>query len=198
VKSKIEYAPIILASASPRRLELLGQIGIVPSHIIPADIDEEPGAAEKPQDLALRLAESKALHVKATITDADAFILAADTVVSCGRRLLEKPADEAEARMFLKLLSGRRHRVMSGVSVIAPDGKQISRVSETIVKMKRLDTLDMDRYIASGEWQGKAGGYAIQGFAASYIKSIQGSYSNVVGLCLYDTMQILKGVGAIK
>lgn len=199
----ITHAPIILASASPRRLELLDTIGIVPADVCPADIDETPQPQEKPAALALRLASQKADAIFAQNKSKqnkskECYVLAADTVVSCGARLLEKPQDEAEATRFLKRLSGRRHRVYSGLCVIAPDGEVVSRVSETVVQFKRLDQAEINAYLASGEWQGKAGGYGIQGLAACFVKSIKGSYSNVVGLCLYDTMNVLKGIGAIK
>ncbi len=183
----------ILASASPRRLELLAQVGIKTDAVIPADIDETPLKGELPRVLAERLAREKAAviaekHPQDTV-------LAADTVVAVGRRLLEKPADEAEACRFLELLSGRRHKVIGGIALASPDGKLISRTVETVVQFKRLTEADICTYVASGEWEGKAGGYAVQGLAASYVKFISGSYSNIVGLSLYDTMQLLKGVG---
>ncbi len=182
---------LILASASPRRKDLLAQIGITPDHILPADIDETPLRAEKPRALALRLAIGKAQAVASP----DAHVLGADTVVVCGARLLPKAEDEVTARDCLTRLSGRRHRVLSGIAVIAPNGKQWSRVVETIVSFQRLDQHDIDRYIASGEWHGKAGGYGIQGRAAAFIKQINGSYSNVVGLPLHELSGILKAAG---
>ncbi len=187
---------LILASASPRRVDLLQTVGIIPAEIIPADIDETPMKEELPRDLALRLAVAKAQAVAAG--HSKAFVLAADTVVGVGRRILDKAEDAGFARECLEMLSGRRHHVYGGIAVITPDGKVISRVVETVVSFKRLSPQEIERYIASTEWDGKAGGYAIQGLAASYIKFIQGSYSNVVGLSLYDTMQMLNGVGFNK
>lgn len=184
---------LVLASASPRRLELLAQIGIAPDAVAPADIDETPLRDESPRRLALRLAEQKA----AAVADANggSFILAADTVVACGQRALGKPSDTAEARKFLKLLSGRRHRVYGGICVIAPDGTARSRVVETRVTFRGLDEGDIKRYLAGDEWQGKAGAYAIQGLAATFVRDLAGSYSNVVGLSLYDADALLRGLG---
>ena len=184
---------LILASASPRRVQLLEQIGITPSDIIPADIDETPLKDEKPRDLALRLAAEKARAVAATQTDA--YILAADTVVACGRRVLDKTETEEEARKCLSRLSGRRHHVYGGIALITPAGALHTRLVDTVVQMKRLTRAEIDSYIKSEEWQGVAGGYAIQGRAAGFIKFIRGSYSNVVGLSLYDTMILLDGCG---
>lgn len=186
---------LILASASPRRLELLAQIKVKPTQVLPADIDETPLKNEKPRDLALRLAEEKAKAV----FDAGqgAYVLAADTVVACGNMLLDKAHNDDDVAAFLKKISGRRHDVYGGICVIRPDGKSISRVVQTIVKARPLSAADIREYVESGEGIGKAGGYAIQGLAASWIKSLQGSYSNVVGLSLYDTMQILKGNGFV-
>jgi septum formation protein len=169
----------------------LKQVGIVPDKIIPADIDETPLKGELPRDYALRMAIEKA----SAITEKDGFILAADTVVACGRRILPKAETEQQARDCLALLSGRRHRVYNGIAVILPDGTLRSRVCDTVVQFRRLGAGDIDAYIASMEWQGKAGGYAIQGQAAGLVSFIGGSYSAVVGLSLYDTMQILKGAG---
>ncbi len=185
--------PLILASASPRRLELLKQIGIVPDKIIPAAIDESPRKNELPRALALRLAQEKAQAAAAQYPDA--FVLAADTVVACGRRLLDKAESEQQAQNFLETLSGRRHRVVGGVALALPGGKIKTRVTETVVRFRRLNRDDIDSYIAAGEWRGKAGGYAIQGLAAAFIDFISGSYSNVVGLSLYDTMQMLQSGG---
>jgi septum formation protein len=182
---------LVLASASPRRLDLLKQVGIVPAEIRPADLDETPFKNEKPKDLALRLAREKARAV----VSPDSFILAADTVVACGARVLPKAETIEQARACLDLLSGRRHRVYGGIALVTPDGKLVSRVVKTDVSFKHLSAAEKDAYLASGEWQGKAGGYAIQGFAAAFVKSINGSYSGVVGLSLYDTLQILKGNG---
>ncbi|WP_417804730.1 Maf family protein [Thalassospira lucentensis] len=184
---------LILASASPRRLELLAQIGIVPDQVAPADIDETPKADESPRRLALRLAEEKARAVAKS--NGGAFILAADTVVACGTRALGKASDEREARKFLTLLSGRRHRVYGGVCLIAPDGTERSRVIETQVKFRTLGHEDLDRYLSHDEWQGKAGAYAIQGHAATFVKAISGSYSNVVGLSLCEVDGLLRGLG---
>ncbi len=184
---------LILASASPRRAALLGQVGITPDKTIPAEIDETPLKGELPRSLAERLAVEKAQAVAES--HSGAYILAADTVVACGRRVLEKAADETEERRFLKLLSGRRHKVIGGIALLCPDGRVISRAIETVVQFKKLSDHDIEDYVQSGEWEGKAGGYAIQGRAGAYIKFIRGSYSNVVGLSLYDTMQILKGSG---
>ncbi|MBO6841335.1 MAG: septum formation protein Maf, partial [Thalassospira sp.] len=153
---------LILASASPRRLELLAQIGIVPDQVVPADIDETPERDESPRRLALRLAEEKARFVAKT--NGGAFVLAADTVVACGRRALGKADGVAEARRFLTLLSGRRHRVYGGMCLIAPDGTTRSRVIETQVKFRTLGEDDLNRYLSHDEWQGKAGAYAIQGY----------------------------------
>lgn len=186
---------IILASASPRRVDLLAQIGITPDTISPADIDETQKKGELPRDLAVRLAKEKALNIQSKQADSTSYIIAADTVVACGRRVLPKAKTPEEARKCLSLLSGRRHHVYGGICVIPPTGKIITRLCDSSVKFKCLTNEEIAQYIASNEWDGKAGGYAIQGLAASYISFIQGSYSNVVGLSLYDTMQILKGTG---
>ncbi|MDX1736940.1 MAG: Maf family nucleotide pyrophosphatase [Alphaproteobacteria bacterium] len=186
----------ILASASPRRKELLGQIGVSIDQVSPADIDETPLDRESPRELALRLAIGKA---KAAM-EMDGFskgdiLLAADTVVGLGHRNLPKAEDEATARRCLDMLSGRRHRVYGGLAIVGPDGKIHSRVVQTVVGFKKLSAKEIDAYIASGDWDGKAGGYAIQGLAAAYVKFISGSYSNVVGLPLYETAQLLAGMG---
>ena len=188
-----ETPPLILASASPRRVELLKQLQITPSNIIPADIDETPLKGEKGDKLALRLAIQKAQKTHSDIKNA--YILAADTVVSCGQHLLDKANDANEARTYLNKLSGRRHRIYGGICLITPDGQQLSRLCQTKVQFKRLSKTEIDQYIESGEWEGKAGGYGIQGIAGAYIKFISGSYSNVVGLSLYDTVSILKSGG---
>ena len=187
------HPKLILASASPRRAELLFQIGIVPDRIIAAEIDETPRAGELPRQLALRLAEAKADFVARVAPGC--FILGADTVVACGRRILPKPADEAAARACLELLSGRRHRVYGALSVIAPDGGRASRLAVTHVSFNRLDASGIVAYLKTGEWRGKAGGYAIQGAAAGFIRKINGSYPNVVGLALFETVQVLTGLG---
>lgn len=184
---------LILASASPRRLELLAQVGIVPAQVIAADINETPLKGERPDHLAVRLSQSKARAVAAL--HPDAYILAADTVVARGARLLEKAADENEARAFLQTLSGRKHVVWGGICVIAPGGRESARVVKTQLGFKKLTPAEIDGYVASGEWKGKAGGYGIQGRAAAFVTSMTGSYSNVVGLSLYDTIQILTGLG---
>lgn len=190
---KNKTAKLILASASPRRKELLAQIGIIPDQIDPAAIDETPQKDEIPRDYVMRLAIEKAKAV--AVRHESAYVLAADTTVAVGRRILEKPQNETEARKFLELMSGRRHRVISGIALITPDGKTIKRNPETIVQFKRLSKGEMDFYAASGEWRDAAGGYKIQGHAECFIKFLRGSYSNVVGLSLYDTMQMLNGAG---
>ncbi len=188
-----QRAPLILASASPRRLALLRQIGIEPQAVSPPHIDETPRRRELPVPYARRMAARKATAVAPA--HPGAFILAADTVVAVGRRLLPKAEDAATARRCLELLSGRRHRVYGGLAVIAPDGRQVERLVTTIVWVKRLQTSEIDAYIEAGEWQGKAGGYAIQGRAAAFIPRINGSYSNVVGLPLTETVVVLAGLG---
>lgn len=187
---------LILASASPRRLDLLKQIGVVPDQVIPADIDETPRKTELPRDYVLRMALEKAQAV--LLRAHGSYILSADTVVACGRRILPKTETGESVRECLELLSGRRHRVLNGIALISPDGKAKTRVTETIVQFKGLSPSEIDAYIESGEWQGKAGGYAIQGRAAVFVKFIGGSYSTVVGLSLYDTMQMLKGSGFLR
>lgn len=184
---------LVLASASPRRRELLAQLGIVPDAIDPADIDETPLPGELPPGHARRLALAKAKAVAPR--HRQAYILAADTVVACGRRILPKADTRASAESCLDLLSGRRHRVIGGVCVIAPVGKCVVRVVTSQVVFKRLSSAERAAYLASGEWQGKAGGYAIQGRAAAFIAWIGGSYSNVVGLPLYETHALLAGLG---
>src|SRR5271170_1038687 len=184
---------LVLASASPRRLELLRQIGIVPDHIDPAEIDETPAQGELPAAYVVRLAEAKARAVEPR--HPGAFILAADTAVACGRRILPKAEDEASARACLTLLSGRRHRVYGGVAVLTPAGEVAIRRVVSQVAVKRLSEPDLNAYLTSGEWRGKAGGYAVQGCAAALIPWIAGSYSNVVGLPLFETAQLLAGRG---
>ena len=183
---------LILASASPRRKELLAQIGVVPDRILPADIDETPLKAEPPARLAERLAREKAAALSAS--SPEAIILAADTVVALGRRLLEKPVDEAEAAAFLRLLSGRNHRVYTGVAVAR--GERLSaRLVETRVAFKPLSEEEIAAYVASGDWRGKAGGYGIQGPAGAFVRRIVGSHPAVMGLPLYETMALLRGAG---
>ena len=184
---------LILASASPRRLDLLKQIGVTPDSILPAQIDESELKGELPAALAGRLAREKAQAIASK--NPDNFVLAADTVVACGRRILPKTETAEEARACLKMLSGRRHHVYGGIALITPEGKIIEALSDTIVQFKRLNQNEIDDYLHSGEWNGVAGGYAIQGKAAAFVKFLRGSYSNVVGLCLYDTMRILDGAG---
>ena len=186
---------LVLASASPRRVELLAQIGIVPDGIVPADIDETPQRREEPGPLARRLALGKAEAV-AAVQD-DAWVLAADTVVGLGRRILGKPENADDARLFLSLLSGRRHRVFGGVTVIPPGGRAARRLVVTTVTFKRLESAEIDAYLASGEWEGKAGAYAIQGLAGGFVRRINGSYFNVVGLPLYETLSLLRGSGFV-
>ena len=182
---------VVLASASPRRLALLAQIGIVPTREIAAGIDETPKRDELPRELAQRLARAKAGHVVA----AGGYVLAADTVVALGRRMLPKAEDEATARVCLEKLSGRRHAVITAVVLLAPDGGRTERVVESTVAFARLTPAQMENYIATEEWRGKAGGYAIQGVAASFVRFLSGSYSNVVGLPLFETAQLLRGAG---
>jgi len=184
---------LVLASASPRRLELLRQIGVAPDAVDPAQLDETPLARELPAAHVSRLARAKAETVRPR--HPGALILAADTAVACGRRILGKPEDEREARRFLAMLSGRRHRVYGGVALIGPDGRLTARRVLSQVEFKRLSAAEIAEYLATGEWRGKAGGYAIQGRAAAFVSWIAGSYSNVVGLPLYETAQLLAGVG---
>lgn len=184
---------LILASASPRRLELLEQVGIVPDAVAPAGIDETPREGEPPRQLAFRLATAKAGAVAPE--HRESWVLAADTVVACGRRALPKPGDAEEARVCLALLSGRRHRVYGGVCAVAPSGAARTRVVRTAVAFKRLSREEVDAYLAGGEWRGKAGGYAVQGRAAAFVRHIGGSWSNVVGLPLFETVGLLEGLG---
>jgi septum formation protein len=187
-------APLVLASASPRRLELLARIGVVPERVAPTDIDETPRKAELPRLLAQRLSAEKAQAVDAP----GAFVLAADTVVGVGRRILGKPADAAEARRFLEFISGRRHQVHTGVALRLPNGTLRKRLVTSVVAFQRLTDQQMDAYIATGEWQGKAGGYAIQGRAEMFVRFLSGSHSNVVGLPLFETAQLLRGCGWLR
>ena len=184
---------LVLASASPRRLELLAQIGITPDHVDPADIDETPLPRELPGQHVMRLARAKTEAVR--MRHPNAFILAADTVVACGRRILGKPENEAAARAFLTLLSGRRHRIYGGVTVVDPTGKTVARRVMSQVAFKRLSDNELTAYLKTGEWHGKAGGYAIQGRGAIFVSWMAGSYSNVVGLPLFETAQLLVGLG---
>ena len=184
---------LILASASPRRLDLLARIGVVPDAVAPADVDESITPAELPRVHALRLAEEKAAAV-ALACPGD-LVLGADTVVAVGRRILPKVEDEATLRQCMALLSGRRHRVFTGVALALPDGTLRSRVVETMIAIKRLSPQEIDFYAAHGEWHGKAGGYALQGYGEVYVRHIAGSYSNVVGLPLAETRHLLKSAG---
>jgi septum formation protein len=182
---------LVLASASPRRRELLARIGIVPVRVVHADIEETPLKDELPRPYAVRMAREKALAA----ADPAAHVLAGDTVVAVGRRILPKAEDEATARQCLALLSGRRHRVLSAIALLAPDGTLRERLSETQVRFKRLSPDELDAYLAGGEWHGKAGGYAIQGSAEGLVAWISGSHSGVVGLPLFETRALLKSAG---
>jgi len=186
-------AKLVLASASPRRLALLAQIGLNPDLIVPADLDETPLRDERPRQLALRLALAKGEAARAG--QAGAFILAADTVVACGRRILPKAETRDEAAACLARLSGRAHDVLTAVVVTAPDGRRAQRLVESRVTFKRLSLQETAGYLASGEWLGKAGGYAVQGQAGAFVTELNGSYSAVVGLPLYETANLLEGLG---
>lgn len=179
----------ILASASPRRLDLLAQIGLKPDAVCPADINEDPMPGELPRGHALRLAQEKAVTIAGR--EPGCVVLAADTVVGVGRRILPKAEMEQQARECLALMSGRAHRVFTGVAVVDLDGTVRSRVVETRLRMKRLSDTEIERYIDSGQWEGKAGGYGIQGYADAFISRIVGSYTNVVGLPLFETRNLL-------
>ncbi len=181
---------LTLASASPRRRELLARLGLAPDAVVPADIDETPLKGELPRDYALRMGREKALAVSAP-----GFVLAGDTVVALGRRILPKTETETQARACLELMSGRRHQVLSSVVLRAPDGTLRERLDETVVCFKRLSASEIAAYLAGGEWQGKAGGYAIQGAAEGLIAWIRGSHSGVMGLPLYHTRALLKAAG---
>ncbi|MEG4641885.1 septum formation protein [Paracoccus pantotrophus] len=182
---------LVLGSASPRRLELLAQIGIVPDRILPAEIDEAPQRGENPRDYVRRMAREKAAALAGHAGDA---VLCADTAVVAGRRILGKPADAAEARRFLQLLSGRRHRVLTSVA-LAHGGRLRERLVETVIRFRPLTAAQIDAYLATGEWQGKAGAYAIQGHASAFAIWMQGSYSGVVGLPLAETATLLAAIG---
>ena len=184
---------LVLASASPRRLDLLTRIGVVPDAVVPADIDETPLRGELPHLYAVRIAAAKAEAVQAM--EPGSIILAADTVVAAGRRILPKTEDEAEARRTLGLLSGRRHRVLSAVTVTDAAGVARHRLSTTIVAFKRFSDEELAAYLESGEWRGKAGAYAIQGRAEALVRMISGSHSGVVGLPLYETRALLRAAG---
>jgi septum formation protein len=192
-------AKLVLASASPRRLALLQQVGIEPDALLPCDLDEQPLKNERPKALARRLAREKALHALAIVRGRDdlkgAYILAADTVVARGNRILPKPEHVDEAASCLRLLSGRGHRVYTGVAVITPKEGVRERLIETRVSFKHLSNADIEAYLACGEWRGKAGGYAIQGRAGAFVTKLVGSYASVVGLPLYETLAVLGGEG---
>ncbi len=183
---------LVLASSSPRRLELLGRLGVTPDRIVSPDIDETPLKGELPRDYVLRMAAEKAVAVERA---SDEILIAGDTTVAVGRRILGQAANDAQQRKFLELISGRRHHVMSAVCVVATDGTARTKLSDSIVKFKRLQHSEIDAYIASGEGQGKAGGYAIQGIAEAYVTWISGSYSGIMGLPLYDTRNLLISAG---
>jgi septum formation protein len=182
---------LILASASPRRLDLLARIGVTPDAVVPAEIDETPLKRELPIPYARRIAAAKA----AAVRQAGALVLAADTVVAAGRRILPKTESEAEARAALSLLSGRRHRVHSAVTLIDAEGRARHRLSSSVVTFKRVSEEELSAYLASGEWQGKAGGYAIQGRAEALVRALSGSYSGVMGLPLFETRALLRAAG---
>ncbi|NIJ39532.1 septum formation protein [Sphingopyxis panaciterrae] len=183
---------LVLASTSPRRRELLARIGVIPARIASPDIDETPLKAELPRDYVARLAKGKALAVARA---ADEVVLAGDTTVAVGRRILEKPVDEADLRRMLALLSGRRHHVYSGLCVVGTDGQARVRVVDTVVVFKVLSAAEIDWYVASGEGMGKAGGYAIQGRAETFVRFLSGSHSNVVGLPMFETGNLLASAG---
>ncbi len=193
VPSALETCELVLASASPRRRELLARLGVTAPRILATDIDESPLPGEVPRAHAVRLAAGKA-HAAAALAP-DAMILAGDTVVGVGRRILPKAEDEATARTCLALLSGRRHRVFSAIAVLTPDGTLREALSETIVRFKRLEPAEIEAYIAGGEWHGKAGGYAIQGSAEGFCVWLAGSHSGVVGLPLFETRGLLRAAG---
>lgn len=185
--------PLVLASASARRLELLCRAGLVPDRVVAARLEEGAAEGELAGALARRLAESKAEAVSKS--HRRAFVLGADTVVAVGRRILAKPTDEAEARRCLELLSGRRHRVLTAIAVVTPEGGRGARLVTTAVAFKRLDEAEIAWYLGTEEWRGKAGGYAIQGRASRFVSWLAGSYSNVVGLPVFETVRLLDGLG---
>ena len=192
MNAAVPNADLVLASTSPRRLELLARIGLTPARVAAPEIDETPLKGELPRAYVARLAEGKALAVERAPNE---LVLAGDTTVAVGRRILEKPVDEADLRRMLGLLSGRRHHVYSGVCVVGADGKPRVRVADTIVAFKVLSAAEIDWYVASGEGMGKAGGYAIQGKAESFVRFLSGSHSNVVGLPLFETRTLLSSAG---
>jgi septum formation protein len=184
---------LVLASASPRRLDLLARISVIPDAVVPADVDESVPKGELPREHALRLAREKAEAVAAK--EPDALVLAADTVVAVGWRILPKVEDEGTLRACMRLLSGRRHRVLTGVALAVPGSGVRERLVETMIAMKRLSEEEIDHYASQGEWRGKAGGYALQGYGEVYVRHIAGSYSSVVGLPLAETRVLLKSAG---
>jgi septum formation protein len=188
----MSQSQLVLASASPRRLDLLAQIGVQPDLVFAADLDETPQKGELPAAYARRIAKAKA---QAAGVGHDGLILAGDTVVACGRRILPKAETADSASACLRMLSGRQHRVYGGIALITADQKLLMRVVCSKVRFRRLNAADIDACIAAGDWQGKAGGYAIQGFAARYIRYIDGSYSNIVGFSLYDVAALLDTAG---
>lgn len=190
----MDRTPLVLASASPRRRDLLMQIGIIPDRFVSTDVDETPLPAEPPRVCAARLARAKAAAVDAP----GCLVLAADTVVAAGRRILPKAENETVARACLSLLSGRRHRVFTAVVLRSAADRQSERIAVSIVTFARLTPQQIDAYVASGEWQDKAGGYAIQGCAAAFIRYLSGSHSNVIGLPLFETAQLLRGTGWLR
>ena len=193
------FHKLVLASASPRRIELLQQAGLEPDRLVPTDIDESPLRAEHPRSLAKRLSRIKAERALETLKQhgeqENTFIVAADTVVAVGRRILPKAELIDEASNFLRLLSGRSHRVYTGICVVTPAAKIRQKLVETRVRFKRLSREELEAYLASGEWRGKAGGYAAQGIAGSFVVKMVGSYSNVIGLPLHETLTLLGGEG---
>jgi len=197
--STLDRGKLVLASASPRRLALLQQVGIEPTALIPTDLDETPRKSELPRTLASRLAAEKANSayeiVKKRPELAGAYVLAADTVVAVGRRILPKCELTSEADRCLRLLSGRAHRVYTGVTLITPKGAKRHKLVETRVRFKRLSAKEIESYLAHGEWSGKAGGYAVQGLAGAFVAKLIGSYSSVVGLPLQETVALLAGEG---
>jgi len=186
---------LVLASASPRRRELLARLGLTPARVVATDLDESPRPGELPRDHAVRLAADKARAAAAQA--AGAAVLAGDTVVAVGRRILPKAEDAATARRCLTLLSGRRHRVWSAVALLTPDGHLRQAVSETVLRFKRLEEHEIAAYLAGGEWHGKAGGYALQGSAEGFCAWLSGSHSGVVGLPLYETRRLLVAAGLL-
>ena len=184
---------LILASSSPRRKELLESLGILPSKIMHPDIDESPLKGEGVREYVKRIAVGKARVIHAQLPNS--YVLAADTVVEMSRQILLKASDREEAQSMLTRLSGRRHRVYTGICVLSPEGKEASKIVLTRISFKRMSEQELNLYLDSGEWEGKAGAYSIQGSAARFVKNLNGSYTNVVGLPLYETDCLLKGIG---